>query len=238
METLCFALGTIWNWTKSKNRNALIDYAKNLKVDGIEITFATKEEVYAFDITNDNRNWLKSLKYVSIHAPFNLLRGSVDEKELIKQLDIIDDIYKDINAKNVVIHPTELPEPRILNKYKFKMSTENLPPVKIFTIVKLIDVFKKYPNMGFCLDVAHAYLWSKDKTKRLLKKFGNRLTQVHLSGTYRRRDHQSLRTVTSNFMKSIETVFALDVPIIIEETIKKKSMTLLHEEVKFIRDLF
>lgn len=97
-----FALGNIWSWTTSKNRDDLIKYARKLDVSGVEITFAKKEEVYAFKLSKDNRSWLKQLDYVTIHAPFHLIRDSENEEEVIKQLSIISEVYKDINAKGLL----------------------------------------------------------------------------------------------------------------------------------------
>ena len=43
-----FALGNIWRWDTSTNRNVLIDYVRKLDVSGVELTFATKEELTRF----------------------------------------------------------------------------------------------------------------------------------------------------------------------------------------------
>ncbi|MDD3627169.1 MAG: hypothetical protein PHV06_07605 [bacterium] len=237
MRIITFALGNIWQWTKLLNRDPLIQYARNLEhIDGIEITFASKNELMAFELSRENRKWLSKQKYVSIHAPFNMLRASQNEKEYRDQLKSIEKIYKETNSKNVVIHPTELPQnTAILKDYKMDISVENMPPVKCFNVVNLGDVLKKNPGFGLCIDVAHAYLWSRDMTKRLVKKFGDRVTQIHLSGTYKRRDHQSLQVVTSNFLKSLEPIYPLSIPIVIEETFKTKNIKDVQHEVTYIK---
>jgi hypothetical protein len=120
---ICLALGCIWRWDRSKNRDKLISYMRRFDIDGIEITLSCKEEVYDLKLSKRNIEWLKSLKYVSIHAPFALVRRAKDNNEIIKQLDKISSIYKKINAKNVIIHPTDLPDPEILNRYNIKFST-------------------------------------------------------------------------------------------------------------------
>ncbi len=237
-KIISFALGNVWRWEKSQNRNDLITYARKLDVNGVEITFSSKEELYVFKLSKYNEKWLKNLDYVTIHAPFDLVRGSNDEDETIKQLRIIDKIYKKINAKNVIIHPENLPSPKILSQFNFNVSTENLAKKEKIAIPKLKKVFKKYPQIGLCLDVSHAYLWSKYETSKLIRAFKEKITQIHLSGTYRGRDHQSLRIVNKNFISSIEPIFKLSVPIIIEEDIKVKSVKFLHEEVDFIKNMF
>ena len=39
-----FALGNVWSWTTSKNRDDSIKYAQKLDVSGVEVTFTYKDE--------------------------------------------------------------------------------------------------------------------------------------------------------------------------------------------------
>lgn len=237
MRIISFALGNIWRWTKSQNRNDLIEYIKKLPVNGVEITFSSKEELYKFELSKSNTQWLKNLKYVSIHAPFHLVSKAGSEGEIIKQLEFIARLYTKINAQNVIIHPQELPSPNILNKFNFDVSTENLPPKRKITIAKLKNIFKNYPKIGFCLDVSHAYHWSEYETSKLIKAFGEKITQIHFSGTYRQRSHQSLRIVSKDFTSSIKPIFQVNAPIVIEEDVEVKSNKFLHEEINFIKNM-
>ncbi|MBD3361485.1 TIM barrel protein [Candidatus Woesearchaeota archaeon] len=237
-RVISFALGTLWRWGKSQNRNDLIKYVKELKIDGVEITFSSKEQLYKFKLSKENEKWLKNLDYVTIHAPFKLVGKKYNKKEIIEQLKIIAKLYKQVNAKNVIIHPKDLPPPDILNKFNFKVSTENLVKKKKVTIADLRKIFRRYPKIGLCLDVSHAYLWSKHETLKLIKAFEEKITQVHLSGTYRKKDHQSLRVVSKDFIFSIKPIFKLKVPIVIEEDMKIKSKKFVYDEVNFIKNMF
>jgi len=237
-RTISFALGNIWRWSRARNRNSLLAHIRKLEVDGVELTFSSKEELYNFKLSNENEKWLRNLSYVTIHAPFSMVRRAENEEEVIRQLVFIDRLYKKIKAKNVVIHPEDLPSPKILNKFNFNVSTENLPKKKKVSIAKLRKILKKYPRIGLCLDISHAYLWSKHETRKLVSAFGKRITQIHFSGTYKKKDHQSLRAVSRDFMLSIRPVFRLNAPIVIEEDIRTKSARFLREEVDFIRSMF
>ncbi len=235
---ISFALGNVWRWEKSKNRDDFIKYAKDLDIDGVELTFASKEELYAFKLSPSNESFLKGLDYVTIHAPFDFIGDVASEKEQIKQLETISKIYKQVKAKNVVIHPHSLPDRKILDKFKFKISTENLRKKRNITISDFKKIFREYPKVGLCVDVAHAYSWSKQETEKLIKNFGDRITQFHFSGSYRNKDHQSLKIVSKDFLSSIELLFKLRAPIVIEEDIKVKNEKFLKEEIEFIKEYF
>ena len=238
--SLCFALGCIWNWTKHNNRAGLIKYARQLDVKGAEITIGYIEELFALKFTKSQVKWLRSLKYVSIHAPFNLSDSSKEE-DIIKRMDKIQEVYNQVKASNVIIHPQQLPEKRILAKYKMRISIENMEKGKYSKIRNLQNMLKKHPKKGLCLDISHAYGISKKDTANIIKKFKERITQIHLSGTYKRVKHRSLRIVTPSFIKSIHPIRKLRVPIILEEDmtkdISRKSMNYVKKEVEYASSL-
>ncbi|HII29566.1 hypothetical protein COT48_04950 [Candidatus Woesearchaeota archaeon CG08_land_8_20_14_0_20_47_9] len=237
-QIFCFALGNIWRWSKKKNTAGLLRHIQKLDIAGVELTFSSKELLYNFKLTADQIKWLRSLEYVSIHAPFRLVSKADNNAEVLKQLEYVSSLYKMVNARNVIIHPDELPQPAILSRYSMRFSTENLKKKRGANIEKLALIFDRYQDLGFCLDVSHAYSWSRFETGDLVKRFSGKITQVHLSGTYRRRDHQSLRSVSSMFIKSIEPVISLNVPIVIEEDIDVESSKYLVEEISYIKSLF
>lgn len=234
----CFAIGNIWRWDKGKNRAKLIDSIIKLDVSGVELTIGYKKELYNFRLNPQQIRWLRKLDYVSIHAPFRMVRKAEHEEEIIKQLDLIQKIYNQVKAKNVILHPNDLPTKKILDHYNMKFSIENLPPNRNVTIKKIKAILKKYPKIGLCVDVAHAYLWSRSWTGDLVKNFKNKITQVHFSGTCRKIDHLSLRKVSPIFLKSIQPLKKLNVPIVIEEDMKVKSLNFVRDEIKYIKSLF
>ncbi len=232
---ICLALGSIWRWTDDWDR--LMDYIRGLDIDGVEITLATKEELYSFRISEENISWLRGLGYVSIHAPFRLVRDADGGSEVVRQLDCIDELCHRTGARNVIIHPDNLPEPSLLRRYTFSVSTENLPPRTGIDLIRLRRILKRYAGLGLCVDVSHAYLWSKDETQRLVSSFKERVSQVHVSGTYRKRDHQSLKMVTEEFLLSVEPVAGLGVPLVLEGDIRVRSIKVLRSEIKTLREV-
>jgi sugar phosphate isomerase/epimerase len=231
-----FATGNLWRWAPHNDTDRLIDKIKKLAINGLELTFAKKEELYNFKLTAKNLRWLKKLDYISIHAPFKLITKAENEKEVIKQLNYLKKVYHLTGAKNIIIHPRQLPPPRLLNKYKMRFSVENTPKRNMIDIKKLGLILKKYKKIGLCLDVAHAYFYSQYETGEIINKFRKKITQVHFSGTYKNMEHQSLPVVTLTFLKSVKPVRALSVPIIMEEDIdQNKNITWVKNEIKYIK---
>ena len=226
---IAFATGNIWQWGPQED---LLKYVKQLGLKGVELTLARVEGLLDYKVHEEE--WLKTQEHISIHAPFQLIRKAKDEKQVVEQLDKIQEIYNKIGAQNVIIHPTDLPSPALLEKYNFNVSTENLTPR---WSGDLESIFSRY-DVGLCLDLSHAFLHSKEESRRLMDLYGDRVTQVHLSGADGINDHLSLRGVSKDFLYSVEVLSSLDVPIVIEEDIAVKSMNYLFEEVKFILEKY
>ena len=179
---------------------------------------------------------MRKFKYISLHSPFNLVKKAKDRKEVIGQLDILAKLYTEIGAKNIIIHPDNLPPPEILYKYNFKVSTENLKKKHGFGALKLKKILRKYPEIGLCLDTAHAYSWSDYETRELIRSFKNRVTQVHLSACAAGKDHQSLKRASQNFLFSIAPIKKSSFPIIIEEDIKTANFKYIKDELDYVKN--
>lgn len=234
---ISFATGNLWRWPPSENIDAIIGYLKEFDVEGVELTFATKEELYGLTLSGSNSSWLASLDYVSIHAPFRLISASNNVDEVMTQMKVIANLYEEIKARNVIIHPDELPPAITLKEYDMKFSTENLPAGSYASPVNLGRLLDEYPDMGLCVDVSHAYLRSADETGLLVDTFRDTITQIHFSGTHKGEDHQSLRGVTDVFLASIDPVRTVSVPIVIEEDIGIQDFTYVKDEIAFVRKL-
>ena len=231
-----FASGNLWRWKNSKNRNGLLNYIRKLNVSSVELTFPTKEELFLFKLSNSNKNWLRTLKYVTIHAPFRLFEDSENEKEIIDQINHISNIYNALNCKNVIIHPeNDLFTSNLLVDCGFEVSIENLPKKYNVPIPKLKEVLKKHSKIKICVDVSHAYSWSKFETGKLIDVFHDRISQIHVSGSYRKKDHQSMRKISKEFQFSIQPIKQLNVPVVIEEDIAIRSLDYVKEEIEFIK---
>ncbi len=228
---LCLSVYKNRNWPET-NIAAMLDIAKNLDISGIELVFGTSKELFSFSLSGQDINWIKKLKYVSIHAPFEPIK--LGSEVMLQQLKWLSYISARVNAQNIVIHPPNLPRPELLSKYGLNVCTEN---TKKTTVSELKKIFKNYPQLKLCLDVSHSYLRSETETSDLVRHFREKIVQIHLSCAHNGKDHLPLRGASDKFLKSIQIIKTLNVPIIIEENVVSADINNLRAEIKLAKSL-
>jgi len=117
-------------------------------------------------------------RYVSVHAPVK--HQSLEESALVQQLAELP-----VWVRSIVTHPDGISAAGAFRPLGTRLVLENMDDRKNTgrTADEIEAFFKKLPDAGFCLDVAHA--WSIDPTMavahELLDRFRSRLRHVHLS---------------------------------------------------------
>ena len=231
MRTICFSTGNLYRLVGKKDIYKIIN---QLDVDGVEIAYG--RSYYDRPILEQDFEILKKFDFVSMHSPFKLSTHIVGEKEFNKTIKLIEKDYKKVNAKHVVVHPTQK---LTKNLPSLNYITENLAPRKKMLSRKTLfeSVLKKEKNFGLCLDVAHAYLWGINETENIVKKWKKRIKSIHFSNTRYNMDHLSFEKVSRDFLKSIEPLRELNVPIIIEEDMKYTKISDIQKEIKRVKEI-
>lgn len=126
---------------------------------------------------SENPGQLSAFARVSVHAP-----SSFDSSPA----EVVAAIPDAIRRFTLVCHPDVFRDVSGLAELGDRIVFENMDVQKPFgrTVSDLRETFARFPEAGFCLDVAH--VWTNDPTltlgRDLLDAFGERLRQVHLSG--------------------------------------------------------
>jgi endonuclease IV len=232
MRSLCLSTG---NFSRAHGKKA-ISIINSLDVDGIELM------CHHFSLCGrpSEKGWgiIKGYDRISFHAPrnFSLLDSSNDEFNDIL-LEIKAD-YKKVGASAVVTHPTNK-LPKILSS-KMNFLTENLNPMgnpKLRPRLGFEKVLNERDDFGLCLDVAHAYDWGVEETDRIVKKWKHRIKQIHFSNNRYHKDHLPFEKVSRGFLKSIEPLNELNVPIVVEEGMPYKKISEIKKEIKRVKDI-
>jgi len=164
---------------------------------------------------------LEKFDYVSVHVPSKF--KALTETEVSKLLRPCIDL--DIP---IVIHPDVVREPSGWTAFRSLLCIENMDKRKTTgrTAEELGRFFSLFPEATFCLDVGHARQVDSTMTeaRRMLRFFGNRLRQIHISevDTHGHHDRLSLSTIMAS--QSIASLIGRDVPVIIESVVPEKDI--------------
>lgn len=132
----------------------------------VELTAITESLYESLRVYLADEPRLDSFERVSVHAPVSVV-----------DVDLTYD---------VVFHPDVYRHEDSVAGLGGRALFENMDVAKTFgrTVEDLEEIFRRFPDAGFCLDVAH--VWTNDTSLTLghdlLDAFGHRLRQLHVSG--------------------------------------------------------
>jgi hypothetical protein len=141
----------------------------------LELTAITEERFRALATLTADRGLLDGFARVSVHAP---ARFDAPAADLAPMLELL--------PYDQILHPDMWVQVDEVAGLGGRAVFENMDVAKSYGqgLADLREVFGRFPEAGFCLDVAH--VWTNDRTLRLghelLDELGDRLRQLHVSG--------------------------------------------------------
>ena len=164
---------------------------------------------------------LHKFGYVSIHVPSKL--------KSLSEAAVAESLLPCIGLKiPIVIHPDVIDEPSCWEPFGALLCIENMDKRKRTgrMIEELVPFFSMFPKATFCLDIAHARQMDSTMTETIgmLRRFGDRLRQVHISEIDTEGHHSRLSLTTILAGRSVAALIKDDIPIIIESMIPQKDM--------------
>lgn len=94
------------------------------------------------------------------------------------------DFFNAVGIERIVIH--RLPKRKL--KALLKEAAKRKLTLLLEDIGKAAYLLRAFPELGFCLDFGHAFLEGQGVASRLLKRLSKRLTHVHVSDNFGRKD--------------------------------------------------
>jgi len=175
---------------------------------------------------------LDHFEYVSFHAPSRFaIFGEVEIVEILCTLP---------GNWPLVVHPDLIQHTKVWEVLGVRLCLENMDLRKRTgrTVAEMQHIFSALPEAGFCLDLGHARQIDPTMTVaiEMLKTFGKRLRQIHVSevgtfGEHRSRIGFLAQTAFSRVARYIPT----DVPLILESIVAGSEM---RQELDTVRRLF
>jgi hypothetical protein len=174
---------------------------------------------------------LDGFEYVSFHAPSKL--QTLDEHAVFELLLGLPDSWP------VIVHPELLQTPSLWQQLGERLCLENMDNRKTTgrTIAELHGLFEAFPEATFCLDLGHARQIDPTMVSAMLmlREFGDRLVELHISEVGPRGEHLPLGATTRQAFARVVHLVPADCPLIIESIIPAE---LIESELDAVSALF
>jgi len=158
---------------------------------------------------------LRSFRFVSIHAP-----SQVEQK---LESMVVAELKEHANDIPIVVHPDVIFTPRLWAQLGDRLLIENMDKRKPVgrTVSELKNVFDELHEARFCFDIGHARQVDPSMAEGVLiiREFGHRLAEVHISEVNTSSRHDPISTSAMRAFHSIAHYIPDAVPIVIESLI-------------------
>ncbi|HYI10914.1 MAG TPA: hypothetical protein VEK57_17795 [Thermoanaerobaculia bacterium] len=208
------------------------DFARGLdlqrgaeRIDAVELSALRDHELPALAEAAASLQ-LDAFAYVSLHAPSKL--QNLDEETVFGLL-------LRLPEWPIVVHPEILQTPSLWQSLGRRLCIENMDDRKTTgrTVEELRELFEIYPDASFCLDLGHARQIDPTMASalRMLREFGDRLRQLHVSDVGPRGEHLPLGATARRSFAHVAHRVPGDCPMIIESIIAPEAM---EQELDFV----
>jgi hypothetical protein len=158
--------------------------------------------------------------HVSFHAPSKLVETS--EADAVRMLEHVPRRWP------IVVHPDIVRTPSLWRGLGSRVCLENLDNRKTTgrTVDELRELFEILPEARFCLDVGHARQVDPTMTSALLmlREFGSRLVQLHVSDVGPRGEHLPVGVMAQLAFSRIAQHVPATCPLIIESIVSAEKI--------------
>jgi hypothetical protein len=215
MWSIGFSTGALFKEFIAKG----VDLSRELKLRSVELSALRLRELPSL-IDFVNRHDLSCFTYVSLHAPTDF--SPEQEADVAKQLLAV--ALK--KRWFVVVHPDCIRDVEAWRPFGEWLCIENMDKRKPVgrTVRELEEVFAVLPEARLCFDIAHARQVDTSMTEayRILKRFRERICQVHMSEVTSTSKHDRISDAA---VRSFREVVARipNVPIILESPVTRES---------------
>ena len=189
-------------------------------IAAVELSALRQNELLPLLDALDGLN-LSQFSYVAIHAP--------------SQFDLASEpvLWARLEAEKwrewpVVIHPDGIHRYELWRELGPRACVENMDKRKPAgrTMKELAGVFEQLPEASFCFDIGHARQVDPTMTEArlILREFGSRLRQVHVSEVNTRSKHDRLSYVSMLGFQDVAHLIPHHVPLILETPVLETEM--------------
>ncbi len=163
---------------------------------------------------------LSRFQYVSFHAPSKL--------KVLREEQVVESLRRLPASWPIIVHPDIIKDSRLWQDLGSRLCLENMDVRKPTgrTVEEMRSFFELFPEASFCLDVGHARQIDPTMTVALmmLRAFGPRLRQLHVSEVGSDGEHLPIGMLASIAFRRIASHIGPDIPLIIESVIPEEAI--------------
>jgi hypothetical protein len=155
---------------------------------------------------------LTKYEYVSFHAPSRFL--PIEEDSVVQLLQSVP------TAWPIIVHPDTIHDSTKWEPFGRQLAIENMDRRKSFgrSADELKHWFDLLPQARLCLDLAHVHQFDRTMTEayRILRSFGDRVCQLHVSELDSAGHHYPLSLGSMRAFAEVKSMVPADAAIILE----------------------
>jgi len=164
---------------------------------------------------------LEQFSYISVHAPSRLERMSEDE--VVSLLETVA-----LRGWPIVVHPDVVTTFDIWHRLGDRLCLENMDKRKSTgrTACELATFFERLPDATLCFDIGHARQIDPTmcEADMILRRFRERLQQIHLSLVNSASGHEPLNYESILAFRRVAHLLPDGVPIILETPVRSNEI--------------
>jgi hypothetical protein len=172
---------------------------------------------------------LSQFNYIAVHAPSEF--GADDEAEIVTLLEPVCR-----RGWQVILHPDAIHDFSLWRRLGERLCIENTDKRKSVgrTARELAKIFNELPEASLCFDIGHARQVDSTMTEAhfILKHFGARLRQVHVSEVNTRSKHDQLSVASILAFQEVADLIPDHIPLILETPVSEGQIALEMDRVR------
>lgn len=161
---------------------------------------------------------LSFAQYISVHAP-SQFRNHTERRAAQLLRTILPRRWP------IILHPDAVAEPEAWQGFGEWLCIENMDKRKPAgrTAEELQTWFVKFPEATLCFDIGHARQVdpTMGQAASILRRFGGRLKQVHMSEVNSRNGHDPMSMTAVNAFRRVAASIPVEIPIVLETVISE-----------------
>lgn len=170
---------------------------------------------------------LSTFSYISFHAP-SALKTLSEER--------VTSVLRQLLPRRwpIIVHPDAMVDHSLWQGFGHCLCIENMDGRKPIgrTVQELEPFFEKFPDASFCFDIGHARQVdpTMKEAEALLRRFGTRLKQVHMSEVNADCKHVAISEAATQSFRMVAGLIPEHVPIVLESVVCEEE---IEEQLKF-----